>query len=223
MQSRSERHGLRLSTPQLQELRRCVDSALHVKRARSAADRKKAIGALRGRALHSDALSKGSAIRAQRLEPRLKKKRPSGASNWPKTPAERVALQARLPNRPRMSMAEWRASRLLPMDSSEVEPAVLREVRAKVATLLRVPLDRVPPPDATVWMLDSRSDWIADTADGIQVSVSLHDHTQPPQLADRAASSAPMAAAEALVYRTATPHRFPEGDWRRMLTFRLLS
>ncbi len=121
-----------------------------------------------------------------------------------------------------MSLDAWRASRVLSADSSEVEQGVLRELRSKVAEMLGVPLDHVPPPDATVWMLDSKSKWVADAADGVHVSVALHDHTRPPQLKDDAESSAvPMAAAEAIVFRAGTPHRFPEGDWRRMLTFAL--
>ena len=106
------RHRLGLSDEQLAVLRQAVDASLRVPGAMTVArhhGRRRALKQLQGRTKLVKRGSRDSVLKLRAMgEHAFKKKRPSGPSNWPRTPEERLRVKARTEERKAAGLPPWK-------------------------------------------------------------------------------------------------------------------
>ena len=245
-----QRHHLSLSENQLRVLQTAVDTALGVdgaKRVEQRKSRQAAIAALKGEAVPSAShiTSRESIVKKRSIDIRpvpFVKKRPSGRSNWPKTPAERARVKARCAERKALGLHRWMtdktglgrtSSASTPNHEAYLPSGTERDALLLLASDLSTQIGRaVLNPTAWIGMVaDGSPAWSKGRRGGRRVEVALHSDTPPllfrnPGGGPRAGSSegeSLMAAGEMLVFDRGLMHCHTGGDYRRTVTFEVRS
>ena len=177
----------------------------------------------------SDNVVKRRSIDIARVSPSVKKKRPSGRSNWPTTPEGRVRLKARCAERKTLGLERWQTDRTglgrvpaapneyyVPSDSERGELlALASELSMRIGSAVVKPAARV------AMVIDGPPGWTKRSrCGGRHVEVALFDNTPAPLLGNVEGAAAPaLLAGEAIVFSRGLPRHEQAGDWRRTLTF----
>ena len=234
------RYQLSVSAKQLEVLQGTVDRALDVTRAKQKAQtegRWAAMSSLKGTGILST-VSPNSIIKRRPIDmrvPHLVKKRPSGRSNWPKSPEEWAQLAARTAERKRMGLSRWMTDRTglgqmstssAPQDDPYVPSDSEREAFVALTSELsmRIGADVLKPTaQAAMVADDAGSDWVKARHGGRRVEVAFESGTTAPQFSTRGgellAPLPALAVGEVLVFDRAQMYRQQAGDWRMTVTF----